>query len=122
MALPIKPSPVVMVSMPAPADKPKSTWAKIASRSKSFWMQLNAVVILVFGFITDFGNQGMEFATKALGVAPAVSTDVQSFVDTSSQFAGWVQTDIKKYMLPLVAVSIAIAMVRHVNDKKGSEQ
>lgn len=104
--------------MPQNVDDPPSI-IKTAAKSKSFWMQLQALGALVGAAFTDAGNWVADTASSLFGVVPEVKGDVQQMVSTGNEVAGYLKISTAKIVVPLVVITIVIAMIRHLNDKRG---
>lgn len=115
-------TPVVVGRVPAPSEPEKPGWVSTAAGSKSFLMQLWGIVLLVMTTVTDWIKSAVDFVSGLFGVLPDVGNEVQSFVSTGEQFAGFFKLNTAKVIVPLVVVAIGIAMVRHVRDKREMEQ
>lgn len=116
------PTPVADARLPAPVEPPKPSIVATAAKSKSFLMQAHAMLLLVLGFLTDLGAQLVAWFTTLVGVAPAVTGDVQTVVDTTTLWTGWLKIDASRFLVPMIVASIGIAMVRHIRDKREIEQ
>lgn len=104
--------------VPSPAEPDRPGWITTAAKSKSFLMQLQAIVVLIVTTLTDWGRSVVGFVSGLFGMAPSIQDSVQTAVSTGEQLAGFFQTQTAKVVVPLVLVTVTVAMVRHVNDKR----
>ena len=118
---PAIPTPDATPRVPAPSEPDRPGWVTTAVRSKSFFMQLWGMLLLVASTVTDWTRAAVDFVSGLFGVLPDVGNEVQSFVSTGEQFAGFFNLNMAKFVVPFVVVSISIAMIRHLRDKREIE-
>lgn len=107
--------------LPAPIEPPKPGWVTTAAKSKSFWMQIQALGALVMAALTSVGHSVMEWAAALFGILPNVTQDVSDAVSSLEQMAGFLQLNTAKVILPLVIAAGTVALIRHLRDKRNAE-
>lgn len=102
--------------------KTKPGWFSTAGKSKSFWMQLHSLWLMAMTFLADGWDWLLGGIITIMGAVPAVTSDVQQVVSTNDLWAGWLKYEAKSVVVPLVMLSTAVAMIRHVRDKREAGQ
>lgn len=119
---PVVPTPEPPVRLPAPVEPPKPGWTATAVKSKSVMMQVWSIALLVVTTITDWIKGAVEKVSALFGVLPDVKDDVQSLYSTGEQMAQFFRLNTAKVVVPLVVVSVGVAVFRHVRDAREAKQ
>jgi lysozyme family protein len=121
MASHADPAPEITV-LPKAIEKEDTTpgFTMTAVKSKSVWLQIKALALLVVSVCTDWISNAVDFVSSLVGIVPDVKGDVQSVASTGNEVAGFLKISTAKIVVPLVIITVAIAIVRHVNDKRGA--
>ena len=97
--------------------KPVSIMAT-AYGSRTIWAQIMAVLSVFLGYLTDLAKTGWDWVMWAVGIVPDVYNEAKESLTSAQEMAGWVGINLKTISIGLACVCIAIAIWRHLNDKR----
>lgn len=103
---------------PSVAEPVKPGWVTTAVRSKTVWLKIQSMWLLVVGWFTDWGKAGMEYVATLFEAAPDIANDASAKVSTAQQFSEWFGLNLKGLTLGIVIVCVVIGLIRHTNDKR----
>lgn len=107
--------------IPAAVEPDQPGWITTATRSKTVWLKLQAVWLLVVGWFTDLGHKGMQGIATLIEAAPGIASDANQHISTAQQFSEWFGANIKGMTLAIVITCVVIGLIRHVRDKRELE-
>ena len=106
-------------AVPPPASVPPPVgYVKAGYNSTSVWALLAAVFWKIAEFFKDKVNEGLDAVMWFVGILPNVTSEVKTTLTNGELMAGWLKISWPKIAFPLVIACIAIAIIRHTNDKK----
>lgn len=103
------------------ADPPRASVmavAKTAYGSRTTWAQLMAVASVVLGYVTDWAKQGWDWVLWAIGIVPEIYSEAKEGLTSAQEMTSWFGVNWKSISLTIAAVCIAVALWRHLNDKR----
>lgn len=104
---------------PVPAKpEPVKPVLPTAAASKTVWAQINAMVLIVVGFLTDLLSQGWELAVWAVSALPVVMTDASPQINSGMQISEWLGISWGKIGFGVALACMGVALVRHIQDKR----
>ena len=115
---PSVPTPEPPVRVPAPIEPTASGWVSTAVQSKSFMMQAQAFCAAAALMFSETVDRAVSFVSGLIGIIPATKDEIKSIGDSASQLAGYLQTNAKRIVVPLVMATLVIAAYRHIRDKR----
>lgn len=89
-----------------------------AVASKSVWAQINALVLLVAGFMTDLLAQAWEHVAWLVGLLPALVSDAQPSIDSGKQIAEWMGINWSNVGIGAAVACMGVVLIRHIQDKR----
>lgn len=127
----IKPGVVVETKISEPADIEEDTSAimafpkadggapkiNIAMGSGTVWSQITAVVAVIGGILTDGAKYLWDLVMWLIGITPEIYADAKEGITSAQEMAGWFGQSITKISVTIAIICVAIAIIRHVNDK-----
>jgi lysozyme len=105
---------------PEIAEPVKPGWVTTAVRSKTVWLQIQSIWLLVVGWFTDWGKAAMEWISTLFAAAPDIANDASAKISTAQQFSEWFGLNLKGMTLMIVVSCAIIALIRHTNDKRAA--
>lgn len=105
------------LAFPKADVKPVSVMAT-AYASRTVWAQIMAVLSVVLGYLTDLAKSGWDWVMWAVGIVPDVYSEAKESLTSAQEMAAWVGINLKTISIGLAAVCIAIAVWRHIKDKR----
>jgi len=97
------------------------TVVQTAVRSKSLWALINVKILLFVGVFTDWLHQAFQWVLWALGVLPAVESEVGQAVEQTEQLSTRLKLDWTRISFGVVLAALVVVFVRHLNDKRKLE-
>lgn len=108
--------------MPQAVDEPQqTTFIMTGYKSGTVWSQITAALAVVAGMLTDWAKNLWDLVMWAIGIAPEVYSDAKEGITSAQEMAGWFGQSIGKITVAIAFICFAIAIIRHVNDKKKLE-
>ena len=89
-----------------------------AVKSKSLWAQVNAMALVVAGYLTDLLSQGFEWAMWLVGALPVVASGAEGAIGSSQKMAEWLNIPWSKVGFGVALSCMAVVFVRHLNEKR----
>lgn len=93
----------------------------VAVRSKSIWALFNAKILLVLGFLTELGREIFDWIGRLFGAVPQAASDSIGLVEQGQKLSGLAGFNWQKISFSVALVCLAVAMVRHLRDKRELE-
>lgn len=103
---------------PSVAEPVKPGWITTAARSKTVWLKIQSLWLLVVGWFTDWGSAAMSWISTLFEAAPEIASDASGKISTAQQFSEWFGLNLKGMTLMIVVTCVVIGLIRHVNDKR----
>ena len=97
--------------------KPPSV-IKAAYESKSVWALLMGAGAWVAEKFKDSVNDALDWAMWGVGILPSVVTEVKTTLTNGEMMAAWFKLQWPRMALYVTVGCLAIAIIRHVNDKR----
>lgn len=89
-----------------------------AAASKSAWAQINAMLLVVLGYLTDLLQQGWEWAVWAVGALPVVVSGASPSINSGMQIAEWLGINWSKVAISTAVACMGVVLIRHIQDKR----
>lgn len=89
-----------------------------AAASKSAWAQVNAMLLVVLGYLTDLLQQGWEWAVWAVGALPVVVSGASPSINSGMQIAEWLGINWSKVAISTAVACMGVVLIRHIQDKR----
>jgi len=90
---------------------------KTAVKSKSFWSQISAMVLVLVGYVTDWLHSAFEWTLGLVVSLPQIVGYAGETIESGMQISDWFQFDWSKIGIGVALGGMAVALVRHVLDK-----
>lgn len=113
---PVTPEPVTPTTV-APMGVIKATY-----ESKSVWAILLGALAWVAERAKDAVNEVLEWGAWAMGIVTPVVGEVKTTLTNSEMAFGWLKLNWARYAVYITIGCLAIAVVRHINDKRKLSQ
>lgn len=91
---------------------------QVAAGSKTLWTLIMGAITTIANYFSEQLEQAWEWLLWLLGVIPSISAEVKDQIDSSEQLANWLKLDWKTISLGVVLACLAVAFIRHLNDKR----
>jgi lysozyme family protein len=98
------------------------TWTKTAVKSKSFWINTQAILWAIVAPIVGLFQWIVDTVSSFAGIVPDVKEDVNRVMEIGSQVAGYLQLNVERITYPLLVTALIVVTYRHVRDKKDMSQ
>ena len=110
-------------SSPAPhaPSAPAPSLVAVAAKSKTVWSLLNAKLLIVFGFLTDIGRDGFDWIAGLVGAVPNALNEATGLAEQGGKLSELVGFDWKRIAISATVACLAVALVRHLRDKRELE-
>lgn len=101
------------------ADKPGHI--VVASKSKSVWAQVIAVLMMVASNLGNWIASGFDGLAGFFGLIPDIKSEVDRLLDPASSLSGYLHLNVPMLAAGISILCIGVAIVRHVQLKAGSQ-
>lgn len=91
---------------------------KTAVKSKSAWAQFMAFVTLIISYVTDWISVAWHWVSDIIASSPEIVGATGATVASAKQALSWVEVPWSKVGMGVVAASMLVVLVRHVQDKR----
>lgn len=91
---------------------------KTAVKSKSAWAQFMAFVTLIISYVTDWISVAWHWVSDIIASSPEIVGATGATVASAKEALSWVEVPWSKVGMGVVAASILVVLVRHVQDKR----
>jgi len=108
-------SPPMPARLP-PAEAPSSV--SVALKSKSVWSLVNAQVLLVAGYLTNWGANAVNSASEFFGAVPSIATETFGVVSSTEKLSKAAGLDWQSVSFSIVVACVLVATIRHIRDKR----
>lgn len=116
------PAPVEVLPKAMADDPTPPSMAQVAVKSKSFWINVQALLWAVVAPFVGLFNWIVDGVSAFIGIAPDIQDEVSTVAETGSTVASYLNMNVARFTFPLIVIALIVVTYRHVRDKREMSQ